>query len=75
MIFCILALSEDGVVTGSAKGHADDVIRNFHAVSQLLLGSRGPWRITDVTGSIPDGDVLDSDMQWTLIAKSKDRGV
>lgn len=75
MIFGDLKLSKDGVVTASAKGHPSDVHTEFHKVCQLLLGSRGAWRVTDVTGTCPDETELDSDMRWVLIAKSKDRGV
>lgn len=75
MIFCILDLSKDGVVTATAKGHATDVVNRFRDVAELLLGSRGAWRITNVVGTCPENDRLDSDMEWVLIAKSKDRGV
>lgn len=75
MIFGKLTLSKDGVVTADAKGHPTDVIAAFREVAALLLSSRGPWQITDVTGTVPDEAELDSDMRWVLIAKSKDRGV
>lgn len=75
MIFCKLELSEDGQVTASAKGHGTEVLKAFHEVCTLLLGSRGAWRITDVTGACPDEAELDSDMRWMLIAAAKDRGV
>lgn len=70
-MFRVLALDETGTVTASAEGHASEVIEDFHSVCTLLLAKKGPWRITDVTGSIPDGDELDSAMEWVLIAKIK----
>lgn len=75
MIFGILALSNNGEVTANAKGHPTEVIAAFRSVCEILLSSRGPWRITDVIGTCPSDDILDSDMRWTLIAKSKDREV
>lgn len=71
MIFITLNLSEDGIVTGKAKGHPSEVISAFHSVASLLLSSRDPWRITDVTGSCPEDGRLDSDMDWVLTAKLK----
>lgn len=70
MIFQSLTL-KDGTITATATGHPSEVVTAFHAVCQILLSSRGPWRITEVNGSCPDEFTLDSEMGWGLIAKSK----
>lgn len=75
MYFVTLELSNDGVVTATAKGHPTDVMIQFHEVSRLLLHSRGAWRITKVEGKAPPEVNLDSDMKWKLVATAKDRGV
>lgn len=71
MIFHSLALNNEGMVTASAEGHANEVVEDFHSVCSLLLAARGPWRITQVVGACEEGTELDSEMQWTLIAKVK----
>jgi hypothetical protein len=71
MIFLSLILTENGVVTAKAEGHASDVVKAFHEVCGLLLTTRGPWRIVEVAGVIDDGSERDSEMTWNLTAKSK----
>jgi hypothetical protein len=71
MIFYSLILTENGVITAKAEGHADEVVKVFREVSSLLLSPKGPWRMTEVKGTISDGAEMDSEMEWTLSAKSK----
>jgi hypothetical protein len=71
MIFRGLELDKDGVVTAQAEGHATDVLIAFREVCQLLLGEQGPWKIMYVNGECLEGNVLDSEMKWKLMAKTK----
>lgn len=70
MIFKSLTLS-DGVVIATAKGHPTNVVESFRAVSSILLGQHGRWRITEVNGSCSTHAFHDSDMFWTLRAELK----
>lgn len=67
-----LVMTSDGWVKAKAEGHATDVVRAFRDVCELLLSSRGPWRMTKIVGVSGDDDNLDSDMSWDLEAKNKD---
>jgi hypothetical protein len=71
MIFRTVSLTDDGTVIAQAEGHATDVINRFRDVAELLLTTRGPWRITEVKGTCDERTEWDSDMVWILIAKSK----
>lgn len=72
MIFHEVNLTEDGRLTASAEGHPTDVVRAFRDLAMLILGSRGPWRITDVVGTCSYASHLDSSMKWNLRAALKD---
>jgi hypothetical protein len=71
MVFHELELSKDGIVKAEAEGHATEVLEAFRSVCQILLGNMGPWKISYVNGECLDGEVLDSEMKWKLIAKTK----
>lgn len=62
---------EDGVLRVKAVGHPTEVVEHFYNIAALALTDHGPWRITEVYGSINQDDTLDSDMKWTLAARSK----
>jgi hypothetical protein len=67
-----LVMTTDGWVKAKAEGHATEVVRAFRDVCELLLSSRGPWRMTKIVGVSEDSDNLDSEMCWDLEAKNKD---
>lgn len=71
MIFETLELNANGTVTATAQGHPTEVMDAFHSIAAQLLGSRGPWRITEVSGVVGDGQPRESEMTWTLKAKLK----
>jgi hypothetical protein len=71
MKFESLIMTENGVITAKAVGHPTEVVSSFRDACELLLASRGPWRITRIEGLAADDDHLDSDMSWQLEAKTK----
>lgn len=70
-MFDTFLLNRSGVITATAKGHATDVLREFHCACAAVLSNRGPWRIIKVEGKISDSATLDSEMTWSLKAKLK----
>lgn len=75
MIFRSLNLTKDGYVMAEAKGHPTAVVEAFWKVSDLLLGGRGRWRITEVRGFCTNDNDLDSEMEWVLHANLKEKGI
>jgi hypothetical protein len=71
MKFESFIMTENGVVTAKAVGHATEVVLAFRDTCELLLTSRGPWRMTRIEGLADDEDQLDSNMSWQLEAKTK----
>lgn len=71
MRFKVLTLHLEGIVQAEAVGHPTDVIEAFRNVCNLLLQDMGPWRITHVNGKCDPSAIMDSDMTWELIARTK----
>lgn len=69
--FHSLIMTENGVITAKAEGHATEVVRAFRDVCDILLATRGAWRMTRIEGLSSDDDQYDSDMSWQLEAKNK----
>lgn len=70
-IFRKLNLTEAGEVYAHVEGHATEVLGDFHDVCRILLTSQGPWRMTEVKGTIAEDAEKDSEMIWVLVAKTK----
>ena len=75
MVFVSLIMTENGVITAKAIGHPTDVAGAFREACQMLLFTRGPWRITEMTGKCSDDETLDSEMIWTMEARTKTTAV
>ena len=67
-------LSEGGLLTVTATGHATAVVSGFRDLSQMVLGPRGPWRISEMHGYANGGDP-DDKMNWMLVSTLKDRRI
>lgn len=53
------------------EGHPSDVIEHAREIAQLVLGNKGPWRITFIGGNIRPKAYYDSEMRFRIIAEVK----
>lgn len=72
MIFTSFALSRKTIISATAKGHPDEVVRAFREACTIVFGDSTPWRITEVNGCCLLEMRFDSDMEWVLRAERKE---
>lgn len=65
-------LTPAGLLTVTATGIPTQTVEGLRNLGQMILGPKGPWRISEIHGFCGDGD---DKMNWTMIATLKNRRI